>query len=151
MKRRRWGIAGIWAGLVLIAGAVIFRTVAVPALVRFSLNVDETATHTGTASTYVDQATLLPLPVPQREPLTLSRHVKVAEGSFDKAVVDEAVEMKVGSTTMTEEYQYVMDRRTMTLGNDRLCTWEPELVTCTTTGPAGTSRHGRRDLEVRPA
>ena len=66
MKRRRWGIAGICAGLVLIAGAVIFRTVAVPALVRFPLNVDETATYTGTASTYVDQATLLPLPVPYR-------------------------------------------------------------------------------------
>ena len=66
----------------------------------------------------MDQATLLPLPVPQREPLSLSRHVKVVEGSFDKAVVDEAVEMKVGSTTTTEEYQYVMDRRTMTLVDD---------------------------------
>ena len=44
--------------------------------------------------------------------------MKVVEGSFDKAVVDEAVEMKVGSTTTTEEYQYVMDRRTMTLVDD---------------------------------
>jgi hypothetical protein len=48
----------------------------------------------------------------------LSRHVKVLSGSFDEAVVDETVEMKVGATTTTEEYQYVMDRRTMTLVDD---------------------------------
>jgi len=87
MRRRRWGIAGVCAGAVLVAGAVVFHTVAVPALVRFPLDVDETATSTGTASTYVDQATLLPLPVPRREPLTLSRHVKVVEGSFDTAAL----------------------------------------------------------------
>ena len=85
MKRRRWGIAGICAGLVLIAGAVIFRTVAVPALVRFPLNVDETATYTGTASTYVDQATLLPLPVPHRraalvEPAREGRRGQLRQG-----------------------------------------------------------------------
>jgi len=118
MRRRRWGIAGVCAGLVLIAGSVIFRTVAVPALVRFPLDVDETATYTGTAYTYVDEATLLPLPAPRSEPLSLSRHVKVVDGNHDEAVVDESVEMKVGSTTTTEEYQYVMDRRAMTLVED---------------------------------
>jgi hypothetical protein len=102
----------------LIAGSVAFRTLAVPALVRFPLNVDESATYTGTAYTYVDRATLLPLTVPTSEPLSLSRHVQVVEGSFDEAVVDEVVEMKVGSTTTTEEYQYVMDRRAMTLVDD---------------------------------
>ncbi len=118
MRRRRWGIAGVCVGLVLIAGSVVFRTVAVPALVRFPLNVDETATYTGTAFTYVDAATLLPLPAPKIEPLSLSRHVKVVDGNHDEAVVDESVEMTVGSTTTTEEYQYVMDRRAMTLGED---------------------------------
>jgi hypothetical protein len=101
--------------LALLAGSVVFRTVAVPALVRFPLNVDETATYTGTAFTYVDRATLLPLPVPKSEPLSLNRHVKVVDGTFGQAVVDERVEMTVGSTTTTEEYQYVMDRRAMTL------------------------------------
>jgi hypothetical protein len=118
MRRRRWGIAGVFAGVALIAGSVGFRTVAVPALVRFPLNVDETPTYTGTASTYVDQTTLLPLPVPKREPLSLSRHVKVVDGSFSDAVVDETVQMTVGSTTTTEEYRYVMDRRAMTLVDD---------------------------------
>ena len=88
MRRRRWGIAGVCAGVVLIAGSVVFRTVAVPALVRFPLNVDETATYSGTAYTYVDQATLLPLPVPRSEPLSLRRHVKVVDGDHDVAVVD---------------------------------------------------------------
>jgi Porin PorA len=118
MRRRRWGIAGVCAGLALISGAVAVRVVAVPALVRFPLDVNETATYTGTAFTYVDQTTLLPLPVPKQEPLTLSRHVQVVDGNHDDAVVDESVEMTVGSTTNREEYQYVMDRRAMTLVDD---------------------------------
>ena len=60
---------------------------------------NETATYTGTAFTYVDQTTLLPLPAPTQAPLTLSRHVQVVDGNYDDAVVDESVEMKVGSTT----------------------------------------------------
>ena len=48
MRRRRWGIAGVCAGLVADRR---FRrrsaTVAVPALVRFPLDVNETATYTG--------------------------------------------------------------------------------------------------------
>ena len=68
MRRHRWGIAGVCAGLVLIAGAVAVRVVAVPAFVRFPKDVDETATYSGTALTYVDQRTLLPLPAPTRAP-----------------------------------------------------------------------------------
>jgi Porin PorA len=116
MRRRRWGIAGVCVGVALIAASAGFRMAAVPALVRFPLDVDTSATYTGTAWTYVDPGTLLPLATPQGEPLSITRHVKVVEGGFDKAVVHEAVEMKIGSaTTNTEEYQYVMDRRAMTL------------------------------------
>ena len=47
-----------------------FRVAAVPALVRFPLDVNQTAHYTGTSITYIDQSTLLPLATPKREPLT---------------------------------------------------------------------------------
>jgi hypothetical protein len=86
MRRRRRSIAAACVGVVLLAGSAGFRLFAVPALVRFPLNIDETTHYTGTAVTYVDQATLLPLPTPKVEPLSLSRHVKVVGGNFESAV-----------------------------------------------------------------
>ena len=118
MRRRRWGIAALGLGVVLLAGSVAFRAAAAPALVRFPLNIDETAHYTGTALTYVDQKSLLTLPVPKREPVSISRHVKVESGSFRKAVVDETVTIKTPSLTTVERYQYVIDRRTMKMVAD---------------------------------
>lgn len=100
-------------GAVLLAGSVAFRLAAVPALVRFPSNIDETTHYTGRTLTYVDQATLLPLATPKVEPLSLSRHVKVVTADFHRAVIDETVTIKAGSTTSVEKYQYVMDRRSM--------------------------------------
>jgi Porin PorA len=99
MRHRRWGIAALGLGVTLLIGAIGFRTVAAPALVRFPLNVDQTVTYTGTALTYVDPATLLPLAKPEREPLQIRRRVKVVSGTFTKAVVDETVTVKTGGTT----------------------------------------------------
>ncbi|MGZ7087749.1 MAG: porin PorA family protein, partial [Ilumatobacteraceae bacterium] len=95
-----------------------FRTVVAPALVRFPLDVDQTVTYTGTALTYVDPATLLPLAKPKREPLQISRRVKVVSGTFSKAVIDETVTVKTGGTTTVETYQYVIDRRSMQMVSD---------------------------------
>ncbi len=119
MRHRRWSIALVCAGVVLLAGSVGFRLIAVPALVRFPLNIDETTHYTGTSLTYVDQATLLPLDPPKAEPLSLSRHVKVVGGNFERAVIRETVTIKAGSTTSVERYQYVMDRRSMKFLTDR--------------------------------
>jgi hypothetical protein len=116
--RRHWGIAAIGLGVMLLIGSIGFRTLAAPALVRFPLNVDETATYTGTALTYVDQATLLPLTKPKREALQIDRRVKVVSGTFRKAVIDETVTVKTGATTTVETYQYVIDRRSMKMVSD---------------------------------
>jgi len=118
MRHRRWAIAAIGSGLILLIGSVGFRAAAAPALVRFPLNLDETATYTGTATSYVDQATLLPLAKPNVKPLEITRHVKVVSGSFQKAVVDETVTVKTGGTTNVEAYQYVIDRRSMQMVSD---------------------------------
>jgi hypothetical protein len=86
---------------------------AVPALVRFPLDADKTAHYSGVAVTYMDQQTLTPLATPKREPLTLDRHVKVVDGDFGHAVVQETITIRAGATTSVENYRYVMDRRTM--------------------------------------
>ena len=69
-------------GAALLVGSVAVRVVAAPALVRFPLNVDETTRYKGTATTFVDQATLLQYAQPKREPLEISRHVHVVSGNF---------------------------------------------------------------------
>jgi hypothetical protein len=86
--------------------------------VRFPLNIDETTHYKGTSLTFVDQATLLPLATPKVEPLSLSRHVKVVGGDFERAVIRETVTIEAGSTTSVEKYQYVMDRRSMKFLDD---------------------------------
>ncbi len=116
--RRRWSIAALSVGVALLAGSVGFRLAAVPALVRFPLNIDETTRYTGTSVSYVDPATLLPLTPPKREPLSLTRHVKVVDGNYGHAVIVETVRIHAGSTTSVEKYQYVMDRRSMKFLDD---------------------------------
>ena len=118
MRRGRWSIAAVCVGAFLLTGAVAFRSFATPALVRFPLDVDETAQYTGTALTYVNSATLLPLAQPKREPVRISRHVKVVSGTFSKAVIDETVTITTGGTTNVETYQYVIDRRSMQMVSD---------------------------------
>jgi hypothetical protein len=118
MRHGRWGIAALGLGVTLLVGSVGFRVAAAPALVRFPLNLDETAHYTGTAVTYVDQATLLPLAKPKAEPVQIDRHVKVVSGNFTKAVIDEIVTIKTGGTTNVETYQYVINRRTMQMVSD---------------------------------
>jgi hypothetical protein len=113
MRRRRCSTVAIVVGIVLIGGSAAFKAAAVPALVRFPLDVNQTAHYKGTSTTYIDQATMLNLTTPKREPLTLDRHVKVTGGTHDEAVITETVTIKTPSSTNIENYQYVMDRRTM--------------------------------------
>ena len=118
MRHSRWGMAALGLGVTLLVGSVGFRVAAAPALVRFPLNVNVTAHYSGTALTYVDQKTLLRLPQPKREPLEISRHVKVVSGTFSTAVVDETVNIKTPSLSTVENYQYVIDRRSMQMVSD---------------------------------
>lgn len=114
----RWSMVGICLGVVLLMGSAAFRVAAVPALVRFPLDVNETAHYTGTSITYIDQDTLLPLATPKVEPLKLDRHVKVASGTFGRAVITETITIRTPSSTNVETYRYVMDRRTMKFVSD---------------------------------
>jgi hypothetical protein len=113
VRRRRWSTIAITAGLALAVGAVGFRVFAVPALVRFPLEVNQTAHYRGVSVTYMDQSTLTPYAEPKREPLTLDRHIEVVGGNFDHAVVRETITIHAGATTTREQYRYAMDRRSM--------------------------------------
>jgi hypothetical protein len=118
MARRRWSTVVICVGLVLVICAATFRVFAVPALVRFPLDVNQTAHYRGVAVTYMDQSTLTPLATPKRDPLTLDRHVKVVGGNFDHATIQETITIHAGATTSVEQYQYVLDRRSMQFTKD---------------------------------
>ena len=117
--RRTWGIIAMSLGVARLFGSAAFRIWAAPALVRFPLDVDQTARYTGTALTFVDQKTLLPFAQPKREPLSIARHVKVVSGTFDRAVIDEIGrrEGRLGDEHV-ETYQYVIDRRSMKMVAD---------------------------------
>jgi hypothetical protein len=118
MTRRRWSTVAVCIGIVLVMAAAAFRAFAVPALIRFPLNVDETTHYTGIATTYIDESTLLPLVTPKREPVRVDRHTRVVNGDFSKAVIAETITIRTGSTTSVENYQYVMDRRSMQFADD---------------------------------
>jgi hypothetical protein len=150
MPHHPWRTAAISLGATLLIGSVAFRTVAAPALIRLPLNTDETAHYTGTATSYVDQATLVPFAEPKRAPLQISRRVHVVSGTFAKAVIAETVTIRTGGTTNREEYQYVIDRRTMKMVSDprQFAFGDPKAVMHATGAfrvnfSIGTSAHGR--------
>ena len=114
-KRRRWWtlIVAI-LGVVLIVGSFVWTSVAVPKLVKYPSDVDETPVYTGTVTLYIDPATTAPIDPPKEFPLEVSRNIKTVESSSDLAVVKETASLKAtGLFDSVQEQQYVMDRRSM--------------------------------------
>ena len=117
-NRSWWSYPAIGIGALLVVGAVVVRTAGVPLLERFPLNIDETAHYAGVALTSIDPATGAPITPPRQDPLTIDRRVHVLRGNLSKAVVEEDVTIRYGTTTTEETYQFVMDRRTMKFVQD---------------------------------
>ena len=107
-------------GALLVVLAVVFALVGIPALVRLPLTTDQTVHYDGTFSLFVNQSTLEPLAKPTILPLTVSRQVRVRNGSFATAVVTEQNTIRPGSLTYHQNFQYVMNRRTMAFENGPL-------------------------------
>lgn len=114
---RRWTSWSIGAGVVLVVLAVVFALVGIPALVRFPLTTDVTVHYTGHFDLYVNQSTLEPLATPTVLPMTVDRTVKVRSGGFSTAVVTEDDTIRPGPLTYHQDFQYVMNRRTMAFEN----------------------------------
>ena len=107
----------VGTGTLLVILAVVFALVGIPAFVRFPLNTDRTIHYNGTFTLYVNQSTLEPLATPTVLPMTISRLVKVTKGSFATAVVIEQDTIRPGPLTLHQNFQYLLNRRTMAFEN----------------------------------
>jgi hypothetical protein len=113
---RRWpAIVAIASGGVLLLAAFGWQGVAVPALVKFPTDVDQTPQYEGTFTLFVDPATAAPLAEPTTSALAVDRHVEAlpAESGANRVVVRETITFDVeGLASATQVHQYVMNRRT---------------------------------------
>jgi hypothetical protein len=114
--RRIIGIVVAVIGVVAFVGSFVWRSVAVPALVRFPTDFDVSPQYTGTVTLFIDPATYLPLAQPRQFPLTVNRTVKGVsnESSNDLVVLDETLGLNAtGLFQLTQRNRYVMNRRTI--------------------------------------
>lgn len=102
-------------GAVLVVAALVWGAVAVPVLVRFPVDLDQTTRYEGTFTLYVDQATGAPLAAPMRLPLEIERRILTVpeQSGAETVVVQELVLFRVAGADQREIHQYVMDRRSM--------------------------------------
>jgi hypothetical protein len=112
----RWSRRLLIVGGVLVAGAVVFRVFAVPALVRFPDDLDETLHYRGTYTSYFDEETLAPRAEPLVLRFGLDRHLEAVDSSFSTVTILETLTFHIGDRRPLEQQnQYVMNRRTMEL------------------------------------
>jgi hypothetical protein len=102
-------------GLVFLVGALLWRAYAVPALVKFPVDVDQNPVYAGTFSLFVDPSTAAPLAEPTVADLYVDRRVQALpdESGARLVVVRETITFEVeGFAPTTQVHQYVMDRAT---------------------------------------
>jgi len=96
--------------------ALLWLLFAVPALVRYPLDVDATPIYEGKFTLFVDATTFAPLDTPQVLPLKVTRHIDAlgSKSSYSKVVVSEKIDFDAGGQfSQKQDNQYVMDRRSM--------------------------------------
>jgi hypothetical protein len=130
-KRRFSRIAlAISAGF--IAAALLWTGFAVPALVKYPTDLDETSRYQGVFTLFVDPATAAPLPTPRQVPFDIERHIRSLgdESSASRVVVEETITQRaldIFDTTQTNVY--VMDRRSLqNVADDRAYAFFPANV-----------------------
>jgi hypothetical protein len=146
-------------GVMLLVIAALWRPVAVPQIVKFPSDLDETTYYSGTFTLHVDPATGQPLADPMTLPLEIDRRVRTLPGGGAHTVVlEEAVTYRIAGTTQRERHHYVIDRRSMqNLDDRRSWSFSPEhridpAGTYRVTLPLGTTADGRyRIWENEPA
>jgi hypothetical protein len=114
-RRRRWPLVAVAAGVVLMIAAALWRSLAVPALVRFPTDLDQHPRYEGMFTLFVDPVTALPLSNPSTAVLSIDRSVQGVPGDStdERVVIRETIAYAVeGSGPVEQVHQYVMDRRT---------------------------------------
>ena len=105
---------GVGIGLALTA--LLWWTLAIPALVKYPTDASATPRYAGAFTVYVDQSTMAPLAMPQTVPLTIERHIQAIgqQSGSSEVLVDETIAQHAGSIVNTTQHNvYVMDRSTL--------------------------------------
>jgi hypothetical protein len=122
--------AGIGVGLIVTA--VLWWSLAVPALVKYPTDVNATPRYAGTFTVFVDPATAAPLSTPQQLPLTIERHIQAIgdQSGSSTVLVDETIIQKAGTLVNTTQHNvYVMDRSSVqNVADPRAYAFEPSNV-----------------------
>ncbi len=113
---RPWvAVGSIVLGALLMGASPAWTAWAVPALVKFPTDVNQTPRYTGTFTQFIDAKTAAPLATPAIVTLAVDRHVEAiaSESTGDTVLVRETLSYDVqGLPKATLIHQYVMDRRT---------------------------------------
>jgi hypothetical protein len=132
MTRRRFprGVLPVAAGFVALS--LLWPSVAVPALVKYPTDLDETPRYEGTFTLFVDPVTAAPLATPVDLPLRIERHIRSlgSESGASQVVVEETITRRAGDLVdATQTNVYVMDRRTLeNVSDDRAYAFDPSNV-----------------------
>ena len=113
LRGGKW-LTGVGVGFLVIS--LLWLVFAVPALVRYPLDVDATPIYEGKFTLFVDANTFAPLDTPQVLPLKVTRHIDAlgSKSSYSKVVVSEKIDFDAGGQfSQKQDNQYVMDRRSM--------------------------------------
>ena len=113
LRAGKW-LTGVGVGFLVIS--LLWLVFAVPALVRYPLDVDATPIYEGKFTLFVDANTFAPLDTPEVLPLKVTRHIDAlgSKSSYSKVVVSEKIDFDAGGQfSQKQDNQYVMDRRSM--------------------------------------
>jgi hypothetical protein len=112
--------------------ALLWWTVAVPALVKYPTDLDVHPHYEGVFTLFVDPASAAPVATPVEVPLTIERHLRAIadESGASRVVVEETITQRAGDIVdATQTNVYVMDRRTLeNVSDDRAYAFDPSNV-----------------------
>jgi hypothetical protein len=106
----------VGVGTTLLVGALAWRLLAAPALVRFPTDLDKNVHFEGTVTLLADPLTARQLADPKSFPLAIDQHIRSVPGASDgrSTVVDVTVVQKAAPIMdSTQEHRYVIDRSSM--------------------------------------
>jgi hypothetical protein len=131
-RASRWPIVVGIIGILLLLGAVVWRFVAQPALVKYPTDLEGDAHAEGTITFFLDPETRAPLDPPAEETLVIDRHLEVDEDESDGdlAVVDELDQQEIAGQPSELRQRYVIDRTTLeNVADDRAYAYDDANVT----------------------
>ncbi|HVT77199.1 MAG TPA: hypothetical protein VHD87_09220, partial [Acidimicrobiales bacterium] len=89
----------IWTSVVVLVAATAWIVVAPWQLIRYPMNLDETLHYAGTVAIPVTPGASSEV----RQPLSITRHIRVVKSTFDKVWIRETITNHLGSDVRVQE------------------------------------------------